>query len=592
MSMRATVHALLALVALGFLASPPEAHAVSFTVDSTADTPDANPGDGICADASGACTLRATSNEAQALAAGPTPPCVVLPFELNVDIAVTGTITLAGALDFTLGACGMNLAITGPGADLLAVRGGGFVVGFASQSFASSVITGLTVSDAPFGFQTFGNFDYGTSLGLTDVTIRRTQRGVEMLGASGTSLLRTTIEDNDYGIAYGEAAIVPDTAVIAVDSTIANNRFDGMTLAALFVTITRSVIRGNGGFGLDADRFAAASPVVQVTDSVIDGNGAAGVLDSRGPVQVVRSTISRNGGSGIVTGAFADSPARVVNSTISGNRSPGDGGGILVEGGNVLVASSTITGNVADADANGTGDGGGIFIRPGATSSVTIRNSILSGDLDHGGEAPECVGGLASLGYNLLGDVTGCPVSGDPTGNVSATDPGLGVLQNNGGPTETHALLIGSPAIDAGDPTGCRDEVGALLATDQRGFPRPQGAACDVGAFEQTAPDAALAMCHEDLSECRADLIPDGDGDGEVDTTDRCPETPPGEAVDDAGCSRAQFCAGFEVTTREGKRACRRADWRNDEPLLLRSDDCAVDKGGSGTDDDRCVPSD
>jgi hypothetical protein len=67
-------------------------------------------------------------------------------------------------------------------------------------------------------------------------------------------------------------------------------------------------------------------------------------------------------------------------------------------------------------------------------------------------------------------------------------DPVLGPLANNGGTTQTHALLPGSPAIDAGSSGGCRDNVGAQLATDQRGFPRPAlgGSAlrCDIGAFE------------------------------------------------------------------------------------------------------------
>ena len=94
---------------------------------------------------------------------------------------------------------------------------------------------------------------------------------------------------------------------------------------------------------------------------------------------------------------------------------------------------------------------------------------------------PDCRGTLTSLGHNLIGDDTGCgfaPVTGDLVNSV----PLLGLLRDNGGPTFTHALLPGSPAIDAGDDARCP-------STDQRGVPRPQGAACDIGAYERGPSD-------------------------------------------------------------------------------------------------------
>jgi hypothetical protein len=92
---------------------------------------------------------------------------------------------------------------------------------------------------------------------------------------------------------------------------------------------------------------------------------------------------------------------------------------------------------------------------------------------------------FVSRGYNLFGARTGCPTA--PRRYDTTVDRGvvftqvLGPLQDNGGSTVTHALLPGSPAIDAGDPTRCR-------GTDQRGVPRPQGAECDIGAFERDVP--------------------------------------------------------------------------------------------------------
>ena len=99
-------------------------------------------------------------------------------------------------------------------------------------------------------------------------------------------------------------------------------------------------------------------------------------------------------------------------------------------------------------------------------------NSIVAGNTADSGS--NCSGGVTSAGHNLdSGVVCGFSAPGD----LSSTDPTLGPLQDNGGPTPTHALLADSPAIDAGDPVGCP-------GTDQRGVRRPQGAGCDIGAVE------------------------------------------------------------------------------------------------------------
>lgn len=105
--------------------------------------------------------------------------------------------------------------------------------------------------------------------------------------------------------------------------------------------------------------------------------------------------------------------------------------------------------------------------------------------------------------------------------------------------------------------------------------------------------NAALATCTGDLSTCQANLLlQDADGDGTPDPLDRCPGTAPASDVDDSGCAQPQFCAQFDATTRDGAKACKKADWKNDEPLMkpAKEADCAVDKGLAGTEDDTCVP--
>jgi len=102
---------------------------------------------------------------------------------------------------------------------------------------------------------------------------------------------------------------------------------------------------------------------------------------------------------------------------------------------------------------------------------------------------------------------------------------------------------------------------------------------------------ADLAQCEGDLAECLANPVPDADSDSIPDSLDSCPDTPEAAEVDLAGCSLEQFCASIDATTRLGKSTCAKSDWKNDEPLMRSRDrDCRIDKGGSGPEDDRCIP--
>jgi hypothetical protein len=106
-----------------------------------------------------------------------------------------------------------------------------------------------------------------------------------------------------------------------------------------------------------------------------------------------------------------------------------------------------------------------------------------------GGFQNDCTGGfgaVGTLGFNLVGDPDQCffPTDGD----ITNVDPLLGPLQDNGGPTETHALLPDSPAIDAIPVADCTDDAGDPILVDQRGVPRPQSIACDIGAYEFELP--------------------------------------------------------------------------------------------------------
>ncbi len=176
----------------------------------------------------------------------------------------------------------------------------------------------------------------------------------------------------------------------------------------------------------------------------------------------------------------------LTNDTISGNTAEGNGGGISNTG-TLSANNCTVAMNVADSDLNGAGDGGGIFNAPGGTA--TLSNTILGTNIDDSpvAKSPDCTGTIVSQGFNLVQNTTGCTIGG--IGNITGRDPRLGPLQNNGGLTLTHALVVGllpslsSPAIDAGSGNSC-------LPRDQRGTPRPLDgnsdgtARCDIGAFE------------------------------------------------------------------------------------------------------------
>ena len=151
------------------------------------------------------------------------------------------------------------------------------------------------------------------------------------------------------------------------------------------------------------------------------------------------------------------------NSTISGNRAAIAGGGIFNDGA-LTIRHSTIAENSAP-------DGGSLSLR----EAVTLSNTIIAGNGD-GNCSVAASAFLIDRGCNIE-DGTGCGF-GEGTSR-SAIDPRLDILDFNGGPTPVHALLTGSPAIDAGS---CTDLGGAAVTDDQHG--RPRGIACDVGAFE------------------------------------------------------------------------------------------------------------
>jgi len=241
-----------------------------------------------------------------------------------------------------------------------------------------------------------------------------------------------------------------------------------------FPTLNNSTISGNSA-GFDGGGLLNFETLMLSDTTVADnfaGQSGGGIANEAGTLDVSNSTLSGNAavsaGGGIFnpTGAFTD----LANTTISANTADREGGGIYT-GGELLLVSSTIAENVAPT--------GSAIFDPG-TPDVELRSimsTLIAGDC---GGSP-----LVSGGYNIEGPGDTC---GFDTGtDLSAEDQlDLGPLADNGGSTETHALLTNSAAIDRIPDIDCVDGAGEPLSADQRGEPRPGGATsiCDVGAFE------------------------------------------------------------------------------------------------------------
>ena len=209
-------------------------------------------------------------------------------------------------------------------------------------------------------------------------------------------------------------------------------------------------------------------------------SGVAVIFNSdTGKLTITNSTLSNNiaSGSDIFLpsgwggGILSVNQITVANSTFSNNSAPAPmsvGGGIFIHGSGTII-NSTLSGNSA-------GDGAGILID--ADASLTLSNTIVANSHYSSGGHDCALYNTSPTGTNNLIEDGSCLAS-------LSGDPQLGPLADNGGPTQTFALLAGSPAIDAGDDPTCAGSP--INNLDQRGVSRPQGTHCDIGAYEYLA---------------------------------------------------------------------------------------------------------
>ena len=436
--------------------------------------------------------------------------------QIIADAKVGATVTfgagMKGMLVLTKG--DLNLArdvtILGPGADTLAISSGksGSIVHILSGN--SVTISGLTFKNS----QSHGSF-------LTnDGTLN-----LEACSISGNSISAPSGYSSDQG--GPGSGITNRGALTLIESrVVGNDGSDGPLGSAPInnngtITLIKSTVAGNKAVGDAGGLFNGAEAKATVVQSTISdnmlsskfldlGSLVGGGITNRGSLMVSESTISgnivsggqyqgtdlytpNNGGGG---GIFSAGPLILTNSTITGNRVTLEdqrrdivygGGGIYIASsfnpsGSAIPNKSSIT--FSTIVGNTTRDsGGGIYIEDDPAVSLEMRNNIIAGN--NANLNPDISGTLTLSAYNLIQNPSGVTLStnGSSRGNVIGLSPQLQSLQQNGGLTQTLALLPSSPAIDRIPLDACHIDS---ISTDQRGMPRPgkNKQSCDSGAYE------------------------------------------------------------------------------------------------------------
>ena len=326
--------------------------------------------------------------------------------------------TVTGAISLSTGqiVIDRNLVIQGPGVDLLRVRN---VSAMGANSRIFYVNSGVTAT-------------------------------ISGLSISGGNLL-----DSNGGGIYNKGNLTVTTSNISLNN-----------------------VRGGGGAG---GGIYSESGTLNVTNTTFSNNGATygGGIFNSGTLNLTGSSLINNSGVNFGGGLYnLNASATITNTTVSGNKtldgpsSPtASGAGIYTRSGTLTLTNSTVAYNTTHTN----GMGGGIYIE----GTVNSRNSIIAANTasnaSNANNGPDISGTLTSQGNNLIGSTAGATIAGSTTGNIVNTNAQLAPLANNGGLTPTHALLAGSPAINAANTANAPP-------ADQRGAPRV--GAADIGAFE------------------------------------------------------------------------------------------------------------
>ncbi len=434
--------------------------------------------------------------------------------------ATPQTITLGGTqleLSDTTG----TETITGPAAGLT-ISGGGQSRVFQVDGGVAASISGLTITGGNAGNGNGGGLaNYGTA-SLSNCTVSdnsASSGGGLFLFEGATTLLTNCALSGNSALSgntasFGGGLYSLNGTTTLTNCTISGNSA-GIISGGLFfflgtATLTDCTVGGNSA-GVFGGGLSIIGDTATLTNCTVENNSAAynggGVYAHLSTTTLTNCTISGNSvpggsGGGLQTG---DDATTLTNCTISGNSASYSGGGSCNYGSTDTLTNCTISGNSSSGTGGGLADGRGVpncimvlndctvsgnsaLGKGGGVSTLihdttTLGNTILAGNT--GLTAPDGAGGFTSQGNNLIGETDGSSgwVSSDLTGTIAnPLDPLLAPLGNFGGPTQTMALLFGSPAIDAGNNA----LIPAGITTDQRGigYPRIVYGIVDIGAYE------------------------------------------------------------------------------------------------------------
>ena len=375
---------------------------------------------------------------------------------ITFDVPIPATPSGAGHATITLTTgeltINKNLTITGLGANLLTISGNNTSGVFSCAPGLLINISGVTVANGRAS-SGGGIFNAGSTIVLDHCSV----------------INNTTTNGHGGGIYNSTAPLVLNYCIISGNTTSEGSNGGGIYSSGE-LTISDSTVSGN-----------STGKGINVAGDAGDGGDGGGIYSTQN-LTLVNTTVSGNttgrGGDGQVNGGDG-----------------GDGGGIYSSG-ELTISDSTVSGNSTGRGGDGSqgsdgddGNGGGICDATG-DDSVHMKGTIVAHNLA-AGMGPDCYGTIVSHGCNLIEDTTDCTVTGDQTGNIYGQDPLLGPLADNGGPTQTHALLFASPAIDAVIDCDCTTIDGDPVTQDQRGMRRPEDgdmdrtAYCDIGAYEK-----------------------------------------------------------------------------------------------------------
>lgn len=381
----------------------------------------------------------------------------------SIDVAISGLTLTKGSASGAAITNAESLTVTNL---TLSANSGGGIYSTGTLTVTNSTFSGNSASTGEGGGINNNN---GTAT-VTNSTFSENSAsgGGGIKNNTGTlTLTNSTLFNNSAPGAGGGIANVG--TLILTNSILSNNstqNVGGGIYNLGTATVTNSKIVGNTG-----NRGIYSNAVLTLTDCTVTHNAGGGILsDSSGTLNVVRSTIAANPGA-TGAGIFVRGNLNMINSTVSGHSITQGGGGIVIQGSNNFITNSTITNNSAAFS-------GGMHI----DSSVTLKNTIVSGNT--------AVGGDQNLNSNY--------VEAGP--NHLAGDPKLDALRNNGGPTQTHALMPGSPAIDAGSDALLVTPTGVTSSTSATDF-WPASRLIDNSGLSGTPTLANLATTtHADAS--------------------------------------------------------------------------------------------